>query len=245
MPISSDHDRSHEVADAERTAIDVERARLARELHDGVLQSLAGAALQLAALRQDIGKDSRAASQRLNDIEEAVFEEQRELRAWIHDLTRELPADVLSGALLAADLRSLCDRMERQWELEVRLSVGDCGSIPRALCDDVHHLVQEGLCNAARHARARVVRVAVIILREWVLIDVADDGRGFRYRGRYDLGALRALRWGPASIEERVAALGGELVLNSTPVGSRLQIRLPLRAKRAAAGSVGRERQHC
>jgi signal transduction histidine kinase len=211
----------------ERAAMQAERLRLARELHDGVLQSLAGTALELEALASIIGNDPQAACQRLHDIEELIFEEQRELRTWIHGLTLASPAGMASDADLAAALNSLCHRVERQWGLRVRLTVARHQAFSLTLGDQIYRLVQEGLSNIARHARAQVAHVAVGILRDRALVAIADDGRGFRFRGRYDLAALSALQWGPASIRERVALLRGELVLNSTPTGSRLEIRLP------------------
>jgi signal transduction histidine kinase len=211
----------------ERAAMQAERLRLARELHDGVLQSLAGTALELEALASIIGNDPRAACQRLHDIEELIFEEQRELRTWIHELTLASPAGTVSDVDLATALKSLCHRVERQWGLRVKLTVARHQAFSLTLGDQIYRLVQEGLSNIAKHAHAQVAHVAVGILHDRALVVIADDGRGFRFRGRYDLAALNALQLGPASIKERVALLRGELVLNSTPTGSRLAICLP------------------
>ena len=61
-----------------------------------------------------------------------------------------------------------------------------------------------------------------------VRITVADNGRGFPFRGDYDHAALTALRLGPVTLKERVAALGGTLAIASTESGARLEIALPL-----------------
>ena len=88
--------------------------------------------------------------------------------------------------------------------------------------------VEQCLSNVLRHARARCVRVNVRVAeRVWIWID--DDGVGFPYHGRYALADLLHRQVGPASVRDRVAALGGDLVLTSGVSGSRLEIALPLR----------------
>jgi signal transduction histidine kinase len=82
-------------------------------------------------------------------------------------------------------------------------------------------LVAEALTNAARHAGATRIRGAVAVEETAVRIDVADDGRGFPMHGRLDSGHA------PWSLRERVTALGGELAIESSPRGARVEIRLP------------------
>ena len=212
----------------QRAAMHDERMRLARELHDGVLQSLTGAALQLEALSRLVEEDPQAARQRLRDIEELIAEEQRELRSWIQKLKPAASASMASDADLAAALKKLCQRVERTWGLPVVLTTSDHGAIPRTLGDEVYRLVQEALTNVARHAVAAIARVELKITRDRLYITVTDDGRGFPFRGRYDLAALTDGQMGPVSLKGRVTSLRGELVLTSTLTGSRLEISLPL-----------------
>ena len=212
----------------ERAAISQERLRLARELHDGVLQSLTGVSLQLEALARLIDENPHAARKRLNDIEQLIGEEQRELRAWIEKLK---PAGLIAMAScddLAEVLRTLCQRVERGWGLVVRLTVSGGKAVPRMIGDEIYRLVQEGLSNIARHAHAQVGRVEVCLAHDHVRIVIADDGRGFSFHGRYDLAALTEKRVGPASLKARVASLVGDLVLTSTLSGSHIEIKLPL-----------------
>jgi signal transduction histidine kinase len=212
----------------QRAAMQDERMRLARELHDGVLQSLTGAALQLEALSRLVEEDPQAARQRLRDIEELIAEEQRELRTWIQKLKPAASTSMASDADLATALKKLCERVERTWGLPVVLTTGDHGAIPRTLGDGVYRLVQEALTNVARHAVAAIARVELKITRHRIYITVTDDGRGFPFRGRYDLAALTDRQMGPVSLKGRVTSLRGELVLTSTLTGSRLEISLPL-----------------
>jgi signal transduction histidine kinase len=82
--------------------------------------------------------------------------------------------------------------------------------------------------------------VEVRILFDRVHIALADDGVGFPFAGRFDLAMLTAQRLGPKSIVERVGALRGQLLLTTSPSGSRLEMDLPLHAKprpRTASGA--------
>jgi signal transduction histidine kinase len=208
-----------------------ERLRLARELHDGVLQSLTGAVLQLEAMSRLVDNDPQAAHERLREIQDLIVEEQRELRTWVEDMRRPAPASMASHVDLAAALERVCRRVSR-WGPRVEFSGPDSGRVPRTLGDDVYRLVEEALSNVTRHARAQVARVDVKLLHDRVRIIVEDDGCGFPFHGRYDLAALDERRRGPVSLKERVASLNGTLILTSTLSGSRLDIDVPSRVPR-------------
>ncbi|HTS24027.1 MAG TPA: sensor histidine kinase [Casimicrobiaceae bacterium] len=213
----------------EQAAMQDERLRLARELHDGVLQSLAGAALQLEAMSRLIEENPEAARDRLRDIEKLIAEEQRELRRWIEKLHPTATRSIATGADLAAALEQVRQRAEWQWGLRVDLAVDSRGSVPRVLGDQIYRIVQEAVTNAGRHARANRVRIIVHLGTgsSPARITITDDGCGFPFRGRYDLATLNQKRIGPRSLRERVAALRGGLVLNSELSGSQLEISLP------------------
>jgi len=212
----------------ERAAMQDERLRLARELHDGVLQALTGATLQLKALSQLIDENPDAARNRLQIIERLIAEEQRELRNWIQKLKPASRVLMASNTDLRTALEKLCERVELQWSVVVKLKPPERGVVARTLGDEIYRLVQEGLSNIGRHAYAQAACVEVLILRDSVGIVIADDGSGFPFRGRFDLVALRSHGIGPVSLMDRVASLHGELIVTSTPSGSRVEIKLPL-----------------
>ena len=212
----------------ERTATLEERLRLARELHDGVLQSLTGAVLQLEAMSRLVDNDPQAARERLHEIQELIVEEQRELRTWIDGMRHAPSASMASHTEVAAALDKLCRRVSR-WGPRVEFTGPDVGSVPRILGDQVYRIVEESLSNVTRHAQAQVARVDVKLLPHGVRIVVEDDGCGFAFHGRYDLATLNERRLGPVSLKERIGSLHGALVLTSTLSGSRLEIALPLR----------------
>jgi signal transduction histidine kinase len=212
----------------ERAAVLDERERLARDLHDGLLQSLTGAALHLKALSRLIETNPQAAAIRVSEIEALITEQQCELRLWIENRLLLPPVAMASSTDFAEALEKLCRRAEWQWGIVVELKVDDSVSVPRALGDAIYRIFQEGLTNIGRHARARHARLHLRTAFERAFLTVADDGVGFPFRGQYDVAALGARNIGPASLQKRVVSLCGELVLTSELSGSRLDIVLPL-----------------
>jgi signal transduction histidine kinase len=211
----------------EHAATQHERGRLARELHDGVLQSLTGATLQLDAIGPLIASDPRAAQARLAAVAESLAEQQRELRQWIAHLRVASTQARVPAAELAASLEKLRDRAAWQHGIDIDLCVtGD--TVPRPMGDQIYRLVQEGLTNIGRHARARVAGVHVRLAFGRVTMMIFDDGIGFPYRGRFMLKDLIERQIGPVSLRERVASLGGDLILTSSASGVRVEISLPV-----------------
>lgn len=212
----------------EQAAIAKERVRLAHELHDGILQSLAGLGLQLEALRNALESDPQGARERLHAIQALLLSEQRELRAWIENLAPKVSAAVATAHEVEAALARLCRNAEAQWALRIELTPGADGRMPRALGEHVYRLVQEALANVGRHAHARCAHVAFGIHFNRIDLAITDDGIGFPYRGHFDLAALTAKGIGPRSIRERVASLAGELVIDTSATGTQLWISLPI-----------------
>ena len=208
-------------------AISEERMRLARDLHDGLLQSLAAAALEVKVAERLLEHDQAQARSRLQDVEGVLLGEQRELRRFI----RQLKPDASGGDQefpLEERLRQLAARVHRHWGLHVDLAIDDGSTIPPPLHADVYRLVHEALVNAARHAGATRVRVDIAARSDGLHLSVEDDGRGFSFQGTYDLPELIRLRAGPATLKGRVTSLGGSLTITSSGNGARVSIALPV-----------------
>jgi signal transduction histidine kinase len=205
-----------------------ERTRLSRDLHDGVLQSLTGAALQLETVQRLWESEPQAARERLGAIQRLIVDEQRDLRFFIR-ASKLAPFGLTVGdAGLNATLRHLITRLEGLWGLRVELHLerhDDHSFDPLAY--DICFIVQEALVNAARHASASEVRVDVGRENGNVHVAVADNGRGFPFEGDYDQAKLDALHLGPAMLKERIRSLRGTLAIQSSRSGARLDIRLP------------------
>jgi len=209
-----------------------QRVRLARDLHDGVLQSLTGIALQLETVQRLIQPEPGAAKQRLEEIQELITTEQRELRFHIQALKPIASGLTDPEARLDGRLSELAERIERQWGLhaEVRLSHHDV-QIGGPLAQEIYFLVHESLINAARHAGASSVHAELFVEYDQVRIVVVDNGRGFPFRGHVDHAALSEKNLGPVTLRERVASMGGSLTIDSGETGSRIEITVPLAEK--------------
>jgi signal transduction histidine kinase len=132
---------------------------------------------------------------------------------------------------LDARLRLLTERVELEWSVavELRWPKGEEPALPLALVDEVYYIVSEAVVNAARHSSASLISVEITSGPDDVVIVVADNGKGFPFRGRYDGRILEREAWGPAVLRARVHALSGWLAIESTDGGSRLEITLPFR----------------
>jgi signal transduction histidine kinase len=209
-----------------------QRIRLARDLHDGVLQSLTGVALRLEDVRRLLAQRPEGTGEALATVEELqhlLLLEQRDLRFFIHELgpTRRT---VTGGTVpLAAQLSELAHRLELEWDLQVELEVhGELDGVSGSLARDIYHIAREAMVNAARHGKATVVKSMVRATGGVVELSIADNGCGFPFEGRLTDAQLRSREIGPRTLRERVAALHGSLTLESAPSGARVEVNLPM-----------------
>ncbi len=217
-----------------------ERVRLARNLHDSVLQSLTGVALQLQTARQLLDRNPRGALARFREMQETLAAEQHRLRNFIKELRPFPSTDQIDRTGFGGRLADLCDRIQQQWGMRVELVTQDEDHASfAALHKDISYLVNEALINAARHAQASWVSVDLAARDGDVRIEVVDDGHGFPFSGRYDLDALVRMKTGPDSLKDRVLDLSGQLEIDSSPQGARLIMTLPIHrpATRAPASA--------
>jgi len=197
------------------------RSAIARDLHDSVAQSLAGACFRLEALRRGVRDrlaDAPAAEQEIVSVRDALRREQGHIRGLIESL--RTPAQPPRRRDLAADIAETLADAGAHWALSARLEPAAPVEVPGWLSHEVQQLVREAVANAARHGHARRVTVGLGTTAGRITLDVSDDGAGFD----------AAAQSGPWSISERVAALGGELRLSSGTGGTRLAIILPAAA---------------
>jgi len=209
-----------------------ERTRLARDLHDNVLQSLAVAGLNLEAAMQGLEVNPEVARGQMRGVQDLIVREQRELRSFIEELKLAtlVPGDFKFGHLL----QQLVKTVEQQWHLRVELKLDDLEApLPAVLAREIYQIIREGLVNVARHAHASVVQVELKADDHNARVTVSDNGCGFPFRGHYDDAALTSTGLGPAVIKSRVAALGGTLNIDSSESGARLEVTLPLSSSRA------------
>lgn len=215
---------------ARREAIAVEdRIRLSRDLHDGVLQFLAGAGLQLDGLAD--AEMSPEAQARISGLRDAIREEQRELRGFISTLRPDRSGKPAPHAALAPDLERLARQLSRYWSIEVTSEITPHGlTVSDSIAYDLGRILREAVANAVRHGGARHVRVGVAADQAGLAVLIEDDGTGFAFEGAPGgLGSGGDLS-APWSLQERIGAMGGTLRLGSRPRGAMLDIRIPLGA---------------
>jgi PAS domain S-box-containing protein len=202
-----------------RMVREAERSRIARELHDGVLQDLAAVVQRLHMTRMEhrqcgdcgYGID---AQQEIDALRRAASG----LRRAIYDLRSEKAPSFFDA------LRSLIEvNLQRMPELEIKLDARDGfpSEIPERAGRELLGVVQEALTNARRHSAARHVRVSLVAEERDLVIEVADDGRGFDAASRKGGVGILGMR-------ERTSLLGGNVKLHSTPgKGTSVRVRVP------------------
>ena len=232
--IASRLDHYHASEQLQRGAVAEERVRVARDLHDSVLQALTGVALQLRTLPRLMLRDAAVAEQRLGEIEHTIVAAQKDLRWFIEQLHADRRREDEEAAAIAERLQSMSQRFEKQWGLKVETEVAPIiHLLPVPMRHELYTIVSEAVANAAKHASAKCVRVAARVEDGDVRISVGDDGKGFPFRGRYTMQELTQRKIGPVTLKDRVASLDGSMIIDSSEHGSQIEIRLPLRASGA------------
>jgi signal transduction histidine kinase len=203
------------------------RAQLGRELHDGVVQSLTAAALRLAVGKRMLAADSPIRAV-LSEVEEMLGAEQEELRTFIRDYRPRSGVHSTVTVPLAERLDELRRRIASHWGLSVEMScASEIGTMIGPLAHEIYRITQEALINSARHGEASQARVDIRGSSAAVRLVIADDGQGFAFRGRHDLADLNARKAGPLMLKQRVTSLAGQLTIDSSAAGARLEIELP------------------
>ena len=208
-------------AQMKEIAASEERIRVARDLHDGVLQSLTGIRLEIRAVAAAIDA-TPSTRDRLFAIERALAIEQRELRFFIGGLGPGGPRDENT---LEGRLHAMRERIALEWKTPVTIRYAANGTVlPERIERAVPLMVHEAVVNALKHGQPSRVAVSVHGAPDELRIVVTDDGRGFPFRGRYEHTALAATKTGPKSLLDRVSALGGRMSIESGDAGSRIEM---------------------
>ena len=214
-------------AKRERSALLDERGRIARDLHDHVIQRLFAIGLTTQSVTAQV--DNRAAG-RLQDCVEGIDETIAQIRSTIYRLTGPLVSAGNSVRTRAAHLvEDMAPVLGFRAELDVRGPV-DFG-VEDDLTDDCIAVLREALTNAAKHAQASRVAVTITVSAAELTLEVADDGRG--------IGAV-SRRSGLANLRTRAERRGGRLIVASgAPRGTRLSWTVPIGAASRSVRSVG------
>jgi signal transduction histidine kinase len=203
----------------------MERSRLARELHDGVIQSLIGLEMSIEVVRRGAAAGGPAQPTTLLRIQELLHEVVLNVR----ELMQQIRPVELSHRDLPHRLAEVAERFRRDTGIATQfVCVEDDPEVPPRLGKELVRITQEALVNVRKHSRANQVVVRFgVTRREWSLT-IDDNGNGYPFAGRYTLDELDAARRGPVVIKERIRSIRGSLLLESVPGrGSRLEISVP------------------
>ena len=205
-------------------AVESERSRISRDLHDGILQTLLSLNIQLDVLRRKLS--GTAPGEELASLQKTLQQESVEFRRMVHDM-RPLRVE-------SADLRELmlgfAERFRNESGIAIDLFIEDRNlRLPDRLCREIFQIYREALHNIKKHASASHVVVKLGQDEAKVFLVVDDNGQGFSFSGRYNSEELDRLRLGPISIKERTRSVGGTLTVESSPGhGARLTVAIPL-----------------
>jgi signal transduction histidine kinase len=199
----------------EEAAASRERARLTRDLHDGVLQSLTAAALQLSLADGALDKDRRS---RLDLVKQLLATEQRRIREFVDEA---FPKSGAKKYALFSDVQRQLEETARFWNCTASISViPHDAEVSEALAAQLSLMLAEAVANAARHGGATNVDVEMEKADGQLVTSIRDNGKGFAGRATPGIAA--------ASLRERVCALGGSMSVSSSPAGTTLVIRVPV-----------------
>ena len=207
-------------------AIEAERSRIARDLHDGILQTLLSIEIQLDVLRRRVPATPEQAVAGLTTLQQTVKNEGAELRQIVTDLR---PLRVQSADLVDL-MRGFAERYRNESTIALDLLIDSTQlRAPDRVCREIFQIYREALNNIKKHAKASHVVVKLSQDDSRLVLVVDDNGEGFSFAGRFTADELDRLRLGPISIKERTRTVGGVLTVESNPGhGARLTIEVPL-----------------
>ena len=198
-----------------------ERQRLARDLHDLVLQDLAYAVQAAQALRLTQKVDEEEGVLNLTRMIDSLRRASQGLREAVYELRA---GEAVGRALARAveDLVELERRRSPAIEVELTVQEGVPTKLPEEVCKGVLLVVKEALTNAGHHSSAQRVRVALGSTEEEIWVEISDDGVGFDPRQKSTQSV------GLGAMKERAALLSGRLEVFSEPSeGTRVSLRVP------------------
>ncbi len=210
---------------ARRLAVETERNRIARDIHDTVAQSLFGIVYSLDACITML-------PQKADDVRNELIE-LRSLANTAHDEVRRSIFDLWPSALtieiFMADLTNYVSSCCRPRSFSIIFNHhGDFNSLSPGLRRTIYRMAQEALANSARHSGAQSARLCLTVAEREVYLDISDQGRGFDPSVALSRSQNRE-HFGLHGIQERARAMGGDCDIISQPgAGSRIMIQLPI-----------------
>ena len=209
----------------EEIAASRERMRILRDLHDGTLQSLAAAALQLKMIASH---SDEKVQEEIDSVRRLVLGEQRRIRAFVDG---RQPSPQQKPIQLYNAMQREMKKMEQQWGCLVALQsvTPQDATVSYELIHEFEFLIAEAVANAVQHGNASRINIKIERTPDHVQLRIADNGSGLPGTlGTYSEAELLAQGIGPQSISKRITELRGTLSLSSARQGVELFIDLPV-----------------
>lgn len=201
---------------------EIERRRIAEELHDGLSQSLTAVRMHLGALEADIKKERDEKHEKLQVLKNMIEDVTQEVKA----ISQALKPKVLEEYGLFKSLELLTGAVNESSDLEINLNFYEHFREPAyniRLC--IYRVVQELIHNAIKHASASRLDIQIVKHKDHIVLTVEDDGAGFDTQYQKTNGNGLGLR----NIETRVSSLSGTVEVDSTPgKGTLIIVEIPL-----------------
>lgn len=197
-------------ANARRLAVLEERERIGMDLHDGIIQSIYGVGLALEGALLTLEENPQAARKKIDDAINGLNQAIRDIRSYILDLRpRQLGGDGLLGGI-----KRLIGEFRANSSAEVSFDAPEqeLKGLAQTQATALFHICQEALANAAKHAAAKTVHIALWTTEDRVLLEIRDDGKGFE-SDRIE----SSIGHGLANMRTRARAAGGDIEISSVP----------------------------
>ncbi len=203
-----------------------ERARLSRDLHDGISQALVSVKLQLEAGIIRLGGDEAQQQAARGSLERTV-DQVKSVLGEVRRISHDLRPALLDDLGLAPALDHLASEFGRHSGTPVRFRVkGAVDTLPEMAGTVLFRIAQEALTNAERHAGARQVEMLLARSGRCLSLTIADDGAGFDAQG---IAQHPQRGIGLRNMMERMEAIGGQLAIDSSPLGTRVVASIDLK----------------
>ncbi len=208
-----------------RRAEAAERARVARELHDGAVQSLIAVEMQVDVLRRQATAVPGPVSAELGRIQGLLREEVLKLR----ELMQQMKSIDVDSRKFIGVLHDTVERFRRETGISARFVTDvDELDMPQRVCRELVRIVQEGLVNVRKHSSARHALVRFGASGDQWILTLEDDGKGFPFSGRLTEAEMEQIGKGPMIIKERAHLIAGKLTVESNSgQGARVEVTVP------------------
>ncbi|MGO4887325.1 HAMP domain-containing sensor histidine kinase [Anaerobacillus sp. MEB173] len=203
-----------------QAAVNEERQRLARELHDAVSQQLFAISMMTSALPHSLNADLKKAKSQIGMIEKMATTAQAEMRALLLHLR---PAH-LEGKKLKQGIEDLLIELETKHGLTIKWKIEDVEGLAKGIEDHLFRIIQEAISNTLRHAKANSLFLQLQVINEQIRLKIIDDGIGFEPSDQKSTSS-----YGLNSMNERTNEIGGVLEVISLPgKGTQIEVKVPI-----------------